>query len=91
MHLRKEKSMNFISFTAKFIDDDKTVLTLLSDILYKARLERVNVFKMEAWDVNCIQHIRRRFSQDQFDAITLPLENKILELKSVIKLLKETK
>jgi len=71
--------------TAKIVEDDKELLESLSDPSYKARLERVILFTVKAWDVNCRQHIQQRFTQEDIMAITGPLENKILELEAIIK------
>ncbi len=71
--------------TAKVIEDDKKLLDSLSDALYKARLERVIVFTVEAWDANCRQHIQQRFTQEDIKSITEPLNKKIVELETIIK------
>lgn len=71
--------------TAKVVEDDKELLESLSDSSYKARLERVIVFTVEAWDVNCRQHIQQRFTQEDIKVITDPLEEKIIELEAIIK------
>jgi len=71
--------------TAKVIEDDKELLESLSDPSYKARLERVVVFTVEAWDVNCRQHIQQRFTEEDIKSITDPLENKIAALETLIK------
>lgn len=71
--------------TAKAVEDDKKLLDSLSDASYRARLERVIVFNVEAWDVNCRQHIQQRFTQEDIKSITDPLENKIAELEALIK------
>jgi len=70
--------------TAKVVEDDKELLESLSDPSYKARLERVIVFTVEAWDANCRQHIQQRFSEEDIKSITDPLENKIAELEAII-------
>ena len=66
--------------TGNLSENDKELLESLSDPSYKARLERVIVFTVEAWDVNCRQHIQQRFTQEDIKSITDPLENKIAEL-----------
>ena len=71
--------------TAKVVEDDKELLESLSDASYKARLERVIVFTVEAWDVNCRQHIQQRFTEEDIKSITDPLDKKIEELESIIK------
>ncbi len=71
--------------TAKVVDDDKELLESLSDSSYKARLERVITFAIDAWDINCRQHIQQRFTQEDIKDITDPLEKKIAELETIIK------
>jgi len=70
--------------TAKVIEDDKKLLESLSDLSYRARLERVIVFTVEAWDVNCRQHIQQRFTEEDIKLITEPLNKKIVELEANI-------
>ncbi|ACY13902.1 pyridoxamine 5'-phosphate oxidase family protein [Haliangium ochraceum] len=50
---------------AAFIEDDEALLAAVSDADYDARPERVLVFQVEAWDVNCPQHITPRFTRDE--------------------------
>ena len=71
--------------TAKVVEDDKELLEYLSNTLYRARLERVIVLTVEAWDANCKQHIQQRFTQEDIKSITDPLESKIEELETIIK------
>jgi uncharacterized protein len=71
--------------TAKVVEDDKELLESLSDTSYKARLERVIVFTVEAWDANCRQHIQQRFTEEDIKSITDPLNSKIEELETLIK------
>lgn len=71
--------------TAKVIEGNKELLESLSNDSYKARLERVIVFTVEAWDANCRQHIQQRFTEEDIKSITNPLENKIAELETIIK------
>jgi hypothetical protein len=50
--------------TAKVIEDDPILLERLADGRYgEGRAERVIVFTVEAWDINCSQHIHRRFAE----------------------------
>ncbi len=70
--------------TAKVVEDDKELLESLSDASYRARLERVIVFTVDAWDANCRQHIQQRFTEEDIKLITDPLENKIVELEAQI-------
>ena len=50
---------------AEFVEDDADLLAGLVDADYEARPERALVFHVEAWDVNCPQHITPRFTQEE--------------------------
>lgn len=75
--------------TAKVVVDDKELLESLSDPSYKARLERVIVFTVEAWDMNCRQHIQQRFTEEDIKSFTEPLNKKIVELETIINIQKQ--
>jgi predicted pyridoxine 5'-phosphate oxidase superfamily flavin-nucleotide-binding protein len=45
---------------AEFVEDDAELLERLVDPDYDARVERALVFHVEAWDINCPQHITPR-------------------------------
>ena len=66
------------------ISEDRALLESVTDPTYKARVERAMVFTVEAWDVNCPQHIKQRFTQEDVESITKPLNEKIKELESII-------
>src|ERR1051325_11405428 len=51
---------------ARVVEDDPALLARLSDAGYRARPERAVLFTIEAWDVNCSQHITARFTEDEF-------------------------
>ena len=67
--------------TAEVIFDDKELLESLSDESYKAKLERVVIFTVEAWDMNCPQHIQQRFTQEDIENVTNPLHERIKALE----------
>lgn len=46
-------------------EQDPALIEALSHPEYPARVERAIVFHVEAWDVNCRQHIRPRFTVEQ--------------------------
>ena len=48
---------------ARVVEDDPTLVERLFDRGYKARPERAILFTIDAWDVNCSQHIVTRFSE----------------------------
>ena len=45
---------------ARVVENDPALLTRLADPGYRARPERAILFTVEAWDVNCTQHITAR-------------------------------
>jgi predicted pyridoxine 5'-phosphate oxidase superfamily flavin-nucleotide-binding protein len=49
---------------------------------YRATAERIAIVDVVAFDWNCPQHITQRFSIDQVDAITRPLEARIATLEA---------
>ncbi len=69
---------------ARVVEDDPNLLTRLSDPAYKARPERAILFHIEAWDVNCPQHIPRRFTEAQVSGIVAPLQGRIAGLEAEI-------
>jgi len=54
---------------ASVVEDDIELLALLSDPEYKAKPERVILFHIDAWDVNCPQHIKRRYTVEEFSGL----------------------
>ena len=52
--------------TAHVVDDDEGLMAKLNDPDYGGRPERVVVFKIKAWDINCPQHIKPRFTEEEF-------------------------
>lgn len=66
---------------ARVVDDDPVLLDRLRDASYPGKVERAILFEIEAWDVNCPQHIHKRFSQKQVAPIIEQLQAKIAELE----------
>lgn len=66
---------------AKIIENDQDLLERLSDSGYKARPERVFVFTITAWDVNCPQHITPRYDEDMVRQVTEKLTARMSELE----------
>ena len=67
---------------ARVVEDDPALLARLSDAGYRARPERAILFTVEAWDVNCSQHITARFSEDEVAEATVVLREKIAALEA---------
>ena len=52
---------------AEFVEDDPALLDRLADEDYEGRPERAFLFHLEAWDVNCPQHITPRYTVEEID------------------------
>ncbi len=50
---------------AEIVEDAPEILDRLVDPDYGARPERAVVFHVEAWDINCPQHIRPRYTVEE--------------------------
>jgi predicted pyridoxine 5'-phosphate oxidase superfamily flavin-nucleotide-binding protein len=68
--------------TAKVIEDDPALVEQLHDPSYPGWAERAVLFTVEAWDVNCHQHIHPRFSQRQVAPVIEQLQNRVRELET---------
>lgn len=69
---------------AEVIENDPALLERLSDPDYDSRPERVFVFHVEAWDSNCPQHIRPRFTKHEIAPLIEKLGRRITELEGEI-------
>jgi len=67
---------------ARVVEDDAALVEKLFDTGYKARPERAILFTIEAWDVNCSQHILTRYSEAQ-------LEEAFTEVRATVTKLQE--
>ena len=63
--------------SARVVEDDPDLLEQLWDPEYDGRAERVIRFSIEAWDVNCTQHIHKRFAQSATAPIIEQLKNRV--------------
>ena len=68
--------------TARVAENDPTLLDKLRDPSYPGKVERAIVFEIEAWDINCPQHIHQRFSARQLAPVVEKLEDRIRELEA---------
>lgn len=66
---------------ARFIEDDPQLLDKVRDSDYPGRVERALVFDLEAWDVNCTQHIQQRFTPEEIESVTGELSRRVRELE----------
>lgn len=65
-------------------EDDPGLLGQLVHPDYKAKPERVFLFHVNAWDVNCPQHIQPRFTQEEIAPEIEALRARISELEAEV-------
>ncbi len=70
---------------AEFVEDDPELLARLIDPGYDAQPERALVFHVKAWDVNCPQHIRQRFTPEEMEPVVGDLTARIQQLESQLR------
>ncbi len=56
---------------AEYVEGNSEVLERVVDPEYDARLERAIVFHIDAWDSNCPQHIRPRYTLEEIESAQL--------------------
>ena len=76
--------------TATVVEDDIELLRRVSDSTYAGKPERVIVFSIHAWDVNCPQHIQPRWTTDELDSEVVKLKKRIVELEGELKKLRQS-
>jgi len=67
---------------ARVVEDDDALLAKLFDHGYKARPERVILFTIKAWDVNCSQHITARLTVDEVEHLAATVQGRIDALQA---------
>ena len=67
---------------ARVVENDDALIEKLFDHGYKAKPERVILFTIEAWDVNCQAHITARFTQAEIAEATGVLRQRIATLEA---------
>lgn len=67
---------------AWMIEGDAQLLSQLSCPDYSATPERALLFKIEAWDPNCPQHIPRKYGQDELKMLLKAKDEEIGQLKA---------
>ncbi len=73
---------------ARVIEDDPFLLERLADPGYPGKPERAILFTVEAWDVNCPQHITPRFTEEDLAPGIGKLKARIQELEAEVARLK---
>ena len=67
---------------ARVVEDDPALMERLVDPSYRARPERAILFTIEAWDINCSQHITERFTQPEVALAAAGLRERIVALEA---------
>ena len=67
---------------AEVVEDDPALLERLTEPGYDGTPERAIVFRIEAWDVNCPQHIRPRYTEEEIAPTIESLRQRIAELEA---------
>ena len=66
------------------IEGNAQLNELLHDREYAGRVERSILFHVEAWDVNCPQHIHRRLPASEVEPVIAALQQQISDLQNEI-------
>lgn len=69
---------------AEVIEGNAQLNELLHDREYAGRVERSILFHVEAWDVNCPQHIHRRVPASEVEPVIAALQKQISDLQNEI-------
>jgi uncharacterized protein len=67
---------------ARVVENNPALVEQLFDAGYKARPERAILFTIEAWDVNCSQHIVARFTEAELEEALNTVQAKIAGLEA---------
>ena len=64
------------------VENDDALIEKLFDHGYKAKPERVILFTIEAWDVNCSQHITARLSEQGVERMASTIQERFAALQA---------
>jgi hypothetical protein len=67
---------------ARVVEDDPELIARLADPAYPAQIERAIVIDIDAWDVNCPQHIPQKINATDVSAALAQLNERIAALES---------
>lgn len=76
--------------TARVVENEPALIERMRDADYPGKAERAILFTLEAWDVNCQQHIHKRFSQRQIAPVIEKLQERVHDLESELAALRKT-
>ena len=72
------------------MSEDPQLIERLAQKDYKAQPQRAIVFTVEAWDMNCPQHIPQRFDADDIRKVLEVKDERIRQLEEEVRALRET-
>lgn len=75
---------------ARVVEGDAQLENKLRDPEYPGKVERVVLFEIEAWDINCPQHIHKRFPQREVAPVVEQLQERVQELEAQLAMLRQT-
>jgi predicted pyridoxine 5'-phosphate oxidase superfamily flavin-nucleotide-binding protein len=67
---------------ARVVENDDALIEKLFDHGYKAKPERVILFTIEAWDVNCSQHITARLTVPEVESLLGTVQERVAALQT---------
>ena len=67
---------------AKVVEGDAALEDRLREPDYPGKVERAVLFEIEAWDINCPQHIHKRFPQRAVAPVIEQLQQRVQELQA---------
>ena len=75
---------------AKVVEGSSALEDKLRDPEYPGKVERVILFDIEAWDINCPQHIHKRFPQRTVAPVIEQLQQQVQELEAELAAVKQS-
>jgi hypothetical protein len=76
--------------TGRVVEGDSALQERLREPSYPGEAERAILFTVDAWDVNCPQHIHRRFSERQVAPVIEKMQARIAELETEVERLRSS-
>ena len=67
---------------ASVVENDEALLARVADPAYRARVERAILIEIDAWDINCRQHIPRKIAAEEVASAIENLESRIRVLQA---------
>ena len=67
---------------ARVVTDDRDLINKLMPAAYRAKPDQAILFEVEAWDINCPQHIPQKLNADDVAAAVARLQARITALET---------